>query len=81
MAVLGERPLPGADAREWDDAAGLLLQHQAAFDVAYGIGHYPGSRTGRAYIESYATVTEVIAPYEQAPPATEVEIECFGWEL
>ena len=80
VTLLGERPLPGADAREWDEASGLVLQHQTAFDIAYGIGRYPGSRAGRAYIESYATVTEVVVPYEQAPPATEVEIECFGSE-
>ena len=81
VAVVGERPLPGADARDWDDAAGLVLQHQAAFDIADGIGHYPGSRAGRAYIKSYARVAEVVAPYEPAPPATEVEIEGFGLEL
>ena len=81
VAVLGERPLPGADARSWDEASGLVLQHQAAFDIADGIGHYPGSRAGRAYIESYARVAEVVAPYEPAPPATEVEIEGFGVEL
>jgi conjugative relaxase-like TrwC/TraI family protein len=81
VAVLGERPLPGADARDWDDAAGLLLQHQAAFDIADGIGHYPGSRAGRAYIESYARVAEVVALYEPAPLAAEVEIGHFGMEL
>lgn len=81
VAVLGERPLPGPDAREWDEASGLVLQHQAAFDIADGIGCYPGSRAGRAYIESYARVAEVIARYEPATPATEVEIEGFGLEL
>jgi hypothetical protein len=81
VAVLGERPLPGTHGCEWDDAAGLLLQHQAAFGIADGIGHYPGSRAGRAYIESYARVAEVVAPYDAAPPATEVEIEGFGLEL
>ena len=81
IAVLGERPLPGADAREWDEASGVVLQHQAAFDIADGIGHYPGSRAGRAYIESHARVAEVVAPFEHAPPATEVEIEGFGLEL
>lgn len=55
-----------------------LLQHQAAFGITDGIGPYPGSRAGRAYIESYARVAEAIEPYEQAPPATGVEIECFG---
>jgi conjugative relaxase-like TrwC/TraI family protein len=81
VAVLGERPRPGADAREWDEASGVVLQHQAAFDIADGIGHYPGSRAGRAYIESYARVAEVVAPYEPAPPATEVDIEGFDLEL
>jgi hypothetical protein len=81
VALLGERPLPGVDAREWDDVAGLLLQHQAAFDIADGVGDYPGSRAGRAYIKSYARVAEAIEPYEPVPTATEVEMEHVGLEL
>ena len=69
------------DVREWDDTAGLLLQHQAAFEIADGIGHYPGSRAGRAYVESYARIAQAIEPYEPVPTATEVQMEHFGLEL
>ena len=81
FAVLGQRPLPGADAPGWDEAAGLVLQHQAAFDIADGIGHHPGSRAGRAYFESYARVAKVVAAFEPASPATELAIDGFGLEL
>ncbi len=50
--VLGARPSPGATARQWDQAAGRLLQHHAAFNLAHGLGPRPGLLDNSAYTEA-----------------------------
>lgn len=46
---LGCRPAPGASARTWDDTAGRLAQHQAAFGITDGIGPQPRWDRDNAY--------------------------------
>ncbi len=54
--VLGPRPSHGDDLRTWDRAAGTLSQHQAAFDLAEGVGPSPRYDEHPAYCESYLAV-------------------------
>jgi hypothetical protein len=54
--VLGPRPT-GPGARGWDDTAGRLAQHQAAFDVTGGLGHTPRYVENSAYADSHHAIT------------------------
>ena len=60
--LLGERPAPGPAARNWDLAAGRLAQHQAAFNIADGLGRRPSYLDHNAYTESRASVEERFQP-------------------
>lgn len=78
--ALGHRPAPGASTRTWDDAAGRLAQHQAAFNITEGFGGIPRWDRKSAYTQSYRTVEEAIAVVRPAPSRT-VQIEPTGIEL
>ncbi len=56
VSVLGPRPA-GRDARAWDDTAGLLAQHQAAFDIVDGLGRPPFYLDSSAYADSHHAIT------------------------
>ena len=58
--VLGERPAPGPAARNWDTAAGRLAQHQAAFDIAEGLGRRASYLDCGVYAESRSGVEDVL---------------------
>jgi conjugative relaxase-like TrwC/TraI family protein len=58
--LLGERPAPGPAARNWDTVAGRLAQHQAAFEIADGLGRRPSYLDHSAYAESHANVDALI---------------------
>jgi conjugative relaxase-like TrwC/TraI family protein len=50
--MLGDRPAAGPSAQAWDAAAGQILQHQAAFDLSFGIGPDPWMSEDSAYAQS-----------------------------
>ena len=56
VSVLGPRPA-GRDARAWDDTAGLLAQHQAAFDIIDGLGRTPFYLDNSAHTDSHHAIT------------------------
>ena len=72
--VLGRRPAPGPSAQTWDDTAGRLAQHQAAFNIAEGIGSHPRWDRDSAYKRSHQALAATIAPTRPAP-ARRIEIE------
>ena len=78
--VLGRRPTPGESARTWDRSAGLLAQHQAAFDINRGTGPQPRWDLNNAYSHSHHRLTETIAIVRPAP-TRRIEIEPPGIEL
>jgi chromosome segregation ATPase len=55
-ATLGPRPRDPREARQWDQAAGRLQQHQAAFGIHDGIGASPPRLDHSAYARSRAAV-------------------------
>lgn len=77
--LLGDRPRPGPAAREWDAAAGRLAQHQAAFDIADGIGRRPSYLDRSAYADSHAVVEQLFEPVrpqrviERKVPSLEID--------
>ena len=77
---LGHRPAPGPSARTWDDTAGRLTQHQAAFDITDGLGPHPRWDRNNAYTRSREALTEAIAVVRPAP-THRIEIELPGIEL
>jgi len=79
-ALLGHRPAPGPSARTWDHTAGRLAQHQAAFDLASGLGPHPRWDRNNAYTRSRKALTEAIAVVRPAP-THRIEIELPGIEL
>jgi hypothetical protein len=76
--TLGERPAPGPAARDWDAAAGRLAQHQAAFEIAAGLGSRPGYFDRSAYAESHAGVDELLQPLR---PTRVIEREVPSMEI
>ena len=78
--ALGHRPAPGPAARTWDAAAGRLAQHQAAFNIAYGIGPQPRWDRNNAYKHSHQALVAAIASTLPAP-VRRIEIERPGIEL
>ena len=58
--VLGRRPSPGPSARTWDVAAGRLAQHQAAFNIAEGLGPHPRWDRDNAYKRSHQALVAII---------------------
>lgn len=62
--VLGSRPQPGATARAWDETAGRLLQHQAAFDVSAGLGPRTSYWDDTAYARSRSVIEQHLASVE-----------------
>jgi hypothetical protein len=77
--TLGERPAPGPTARNWDAAAGRLAQHQAAFNIADGLGRRPGYLDHNAYTDSRASIEELLRSLrptraiEREVPAIEID--------
>ena len=78
--VLGHRPAPGPSARTWDDTAGRLAQHQAAFNIAGGIGPHPRWDSDNAYTRSYQALAEAIL-VNRPTLARRIEIERPGIEF
>ncbi len=78
--VLGRRPAPRASARNWDDAAGRLAQHQAAFNIAEGIGPHPRWDRENAYQHGHQALAATTAPTRLAP-TRRIAIEPRGIEL
>ena len=81
VAVLGERPAPGAAAHEWDQAAGRLHQHQAAFDITAGIGRLPGYFDNTAYAASHRHVEQEVKSVVYVPELPSRGIESPGISL
>jgi len=77
---LGQRPASGASARTWDDSAGRLAQHQAAFSVSEGIGPRPRWDQRSAYTDSYRMV-EADVCIDRPAPSRSVEIRPLGIDL
>ena len=77
--LLGDRPSPGPAAREWDISAGRLAQHQAAFDIAEGLGRRPSYLDRSAYADSHAIVEQLVQPMcpqrviEREVPSIEID--------
>jgi hypothetical protein len=67
VEVLGDRPTPGAAAQVWDQAAGRLHQHQAAFDLTAGIGPRPGFFDDNIYAERWSELIRVINAVVEQP--------------
>lgn len=78
--VLGRRPAPGPSARTWDNTAGRLAQHQAAFNIADGIGPHPRWDRDNAYKHSHRAVAASISATRPAP-VRRIEIERPGIAL
>ena len=81
IEVLGDRPSPGAPARAWDQAAGRLHQHQAAFDLAAGVGPRPGFFDNSAYVESRRLVEQQLEVVVDVPQQRGRGIEPPGISL
>jgi hypothetical protein len=82
--TLGPRPRGAKKAQAWDQTAGRLHQHQAAFDIQDGIGDWPGRYDRSAYRVSYEAVDEAIWKLRPQRPNMEVarpEIGLSGIEL
>ena len=73
---LGSRPSAGPTAALWEDAAGQLIQHRAAFDLEEGIllGRQPGPVDNDAYSTSHRAVAAAISRLDRAL-GRELEIE------
>ena len=67
VEVLGDRLASGPAATDWDHAAGRLLQHQAAFGIARGLGPQPGYFDETAYAISRAAVAEAAGRLPHLP--------------
>ena len=67
VEVLGDRLASGPAATDWDHAAGRLLQHQAAFGIARGLGPQPGYVDETAYAISRAAVAEAAGRLPHLP--------------
>ena len=78
--AIGNRPAPGPSARTWDDAAGRLAQHQAAFNIAQGIGPQPRWDRNNAYKHSHQALAATISATRPAP-VRRIEIELPGIQL
>ena len=78
--ALGHRPAPGPSARTWDDTAGRLAQHQAAFNIAEGIGPHPRWDRTNTYKHSHQALAATLSA-TQRPPACRIEIDLPGIEL
>ena len=81
VAVLGERPAPGIAAQEWDQAAGHLHQHQAAFNLKAGIGALPGYFDKTAYAASHRRVEQEVKSILYVPELPTRGIESPGISL
>ncbi len=79
--TIGDRPAPGPAARRWDIAAGRLAQHQAAFDIADGLGRPPRALERNAFIASREDVEDLILPVAQPTRGRRMPIESRGIEL
>ena len=82
--TLGPRPRGAKKAQAWDQAAGRVHQHQAAFDIQDGIGDWPGRYDRSAYGASYEVVDEAIWKLRPQRPTIEVarpEIGLSGIEM
>ena len=82
--TLGPRPRGAKKAQAWDQAAGRVHQHQAAFDIRDGIGDWPGRYDRSAYGVSYDAVDEAIWKLRPQRPTMEVarpEIGLSGIEM
>lgn len=76
VSVLGSRPKPGPDAREWDVAAGQIDQHRTAFDIKDGIGPHPSYMAPSAYKETWIQLSRMVAPIAPMPVPTRLpEVE------
>lgn len=81
IEVLGDRPTPGAAAQVWDQAAGRLHQHQAAFDLSVGLGPRPGFFDDTAYTESRRLVEQQMEAMVEVPHQRGRRIEPGGISL
>ena len=79
--TLGHRPTPGPSARTWDQTAGRLAQHQAAFNIAQGIGPHPRWDRNNAYKHSCQELAAAIATTLPDTSRRRVEIAPLGVEL
>ena len=79
--VLGARPSPGATARAWDQAAGRIYQHQAAFNLAAGVGPRPGLLDNSAYTQSRRLIEKELEATVQVPQHRARRIEPPGLSL
>jgi len=82
--TLGPRPRAAKKAHAWDQAAGRVQQHQAAFDIQDGIGEWPDRHDRSAYGVSYEAVDEAIWKLRPQRPTMEVarpEIGLSGIEM
>jgi hypothetical protein len=78
VAILGPRPDHGQAARRWDHAAGHLAQHQAAFNVADGLGPPPAYHDHSVYAHSHTRVAQLVVPSNRTE---EMSIELPGLGL
>lgn len=81
IEVLGDRPTPGAAAQVWDQAAGSLHQHQAAFDLSVGLGPRPSFFDDNAFAVSRAAVDDHVRAVASALEPRRLEIEPPGITL
>jgi hypothetical protein len=82
--TLGPRPRAAKKAQAWDQAAGRLHQHQAAFDIRDGIGDWPGRYDRSAYGVSYDSVDAAIwklRPQRRTMEVARPEIGLSGIEM
>jgi hypothetical protein len=79
--VLGERPAPGPAARGWDAVAGRLAQHQAAFDIAYGLGGRPSYLDRGAFAHSRAELERLLPDVVRVREHRHRSIEPRGLEI
>ena len=81
VAVLGHRPNHGHDARSWDNAAGRLAQHQAAFNTHDGLGPQPDNYDRSAYRDSHQAVADVLQPLTRPVIDRSIELPDLGLSL
>jgi conjugative relaxase-like TrwC/TraI family protein len=70
---LGSRPLDASGARLWEEAAGRLAQHQAAWDLPDVIGRHPQLLGDDAYALSHQAAARTAEQLDRALGRVEIE--------
>jgi conjugative relaxase-like TrwC/TraI family protein len=79
--MLGERPAGRPGAQAWDAAAGQILQHQAAFDLSYGLGPNSELPEGSAFAQSREAAWSLLETLAQPANRRDLVAEIEGVDI